>query len=56
MDFLFWLIDISRHSTRLLLLRLKSLEMEGFLLCLAFFTPVQHTNGARWNDAATVLK
>lgn len=30
------------HSTRLLLLRLNSLEREDFLLCLAFFTPVQH--------------
>lgn len=24
--------------------------MEAFLLCLAFFTPVQHKNGACWNN------
>lgn len=31
------------HSTRLLLLRLNSFEMEDFLLFLAFFTPI-HQN------------
>lgn len=29
------------HSTRFLLLRLNNLEMEDFLLLLAFFSPIQ---------------
>lgn len=37
------------HSTRLLLLRLNIFEMEDFLLCLAFFTPIQQINCAFQN-------
>lgn len=50
------LISVRAHSTRLLLLRLNSLKMEDFLLCLAFFTPVQHRRGSCWDESGVSLE